>query len=109
MLGIRDKDFNKTLVFGNSIYTNENQYLYKSYPNNVMKRVSQHFLDMKIIKVHDFRKTNASLLFESGATIKDVSQRIGHRSTKITTDIYIKVTQAKQEVTTEQFAKYMAF
>lgn len=108
-LGIRDTDFGKKLVFSNSIYTNENQYLYKSYPNNVMKRVSKHYPDMKIIKVHDFRKTNASLLFESGASIKDVSQRLGHRSTKITTDIYIKVTQAKQEETIEQFSKFMAF
>lgn len=51
---------------------------------------------MKIIRVHDFRKTNASLLFESGTSIKDVSQRLGHKSTKITTDIYIIVPQTKQ-------------
>jgi integrase len=108
-LGIRDQDFNENVVFCNSVLTNKNQYLYKSYANNVMKRVKKHFPDMKIIKVHDFRKTNASLLFESGASIKDVSQRLGHKSTKITTDIYIKVTQAKQNETAENFAKYMSF
>ncbi|OJG75019.1 hypothetical protein RV12_GL002064 [Enterococcus quebecensis] len=64
---------------------------------------------MKIIRVHDFRKTNASLLFESGASIKNVSQRLGHKSTKITTDIYIKVTKAKQNKTAEKFSDYMAF
>ncbi|MCD5002141.1 tyrosine-type recombinase/integrase [Enterococcus saccharolyticus] len=64
---------------------------------------------MKIIKVHDFRKTNASLLFESGASIKDVAQRLGHKSIKTTTDVYVKVTKAKQDETAEQFAKYMAF
>ncbi|MHC5269288.1 tyrosine-type recombinase/integrase [Enterococcus sp. LJL98] len=106
-LGIRDN--NSTVVFCNSVLTNENPYLSKAYPNNVMKRVKKHFPDMKIIKVHDFRKTNASLLFESGASIKDVSQRLGHKSTKTTTDIYIKVTQEKQDNTAEQFAKYMAF
>lgn len=108
-LGIRDQNFNENVVFCNSVLTNENQYLYKSYANNVMKKIKKHFPDTKIIKVHDFRKTNASLLFESGASIKDVSQRLGHKSTKVTTDIYIKVTQTKQNETAENFAKYMAF
>ncbi|WP_251865453.1 site-specific integrase [Enterococcus malodoratus] len=108
-LGIRDKNFSRSVVFCNSILNSENQYLYKAYANNVMKKVANHFPDMKIIKVHDFRKTNASLLFESGASIKDVSQRLGHKSTKITTDIYIMVTQTKQDETAANFAKYMAF
>lgn len=108
-LGIRDKNFSKRVVFCNSVLNGENQYLYKAYANNVMKKVANHFPDMKIIKVHDFRKTNASLLFESGASIKDVSQRLGHKSTKITTNIYIMVTQTKQDETAANFAKYMAF
>ncbi|KAF1295091.1 integrase [Enterococcus sp. JM4C] len=108
-LGIRDENFNNNVVFSNSVLYRENQYLYKAYPNHVMEKVKRHFPDMKIIKVHDFRKTNASLLFESGASIKDVSQRLGHKSTKITTDIYIKVTKAKQNETAEKFSEYMAF
>lgn len=108
-LGIRDENFNDNVVFSNSVLYRKNQYLYKAYPNNVLEKVKRHFPDMKIIKVHDFRKTNASLLFESGASIKDVSQRLGHKSTKITTDIYIKVTKAKQNETAEKFSKYMAF
>lgn len=108
-VGIRDQNFEKNVVFCNSVLLNENQYLYKSYANNVMKKVEKHFPDMKIIKVHGFRKTNASLLFESGASIKDVSQRLGHKSSKTTTDIYIMVTQTKQEETAEKFAQYMAF
>lgn len=108
-LGIRDENFNDNVVFSNSVLYRERRYLYKAYPNNVMERVKRHFPNMKIIKVHDFRKTNASLLFESGASIKDVSQRLGHKSTKITTDIYIKVTKVKQNETAEKFSKYMAF
>lgn len=108
-LGEREKDFHKNVVFCNSVLYRDNTYLYKSYPNNVLKKVHKHFPDMKIIKVHDFRKTNASLLFESGASIKDVSQRLGHKSTKVTTDIYIMVTETKQNETAEQFANYMAF
>lgn len=108
-LGIREENFSANIVFCNSVLYSENQYLYKSYANNVLLKVKKYFPSMKIIKVHDFRKTNASLLFESGASIKDVSQRLGHKSTKITTDIYIMVTETKQDETAENFSKYMAF
>ncbi|MCA5014297.1 tyrosine-type recombinase/integrase [Enterococcus sp. S22(2020)] len=108
-LGIRDKHFENNVVFSNSVLYRDRQYLYKSYPNHVMDKVKRHFPEMKMIRVHNFRKTNASLLFESGASIKDVSQRLGHKSTKITTDIYIKVTQTKQNETAEKFSQYMAF
>lgn len=53
---------------------------------------------MKIIKVDDFRKTNASLLFESGASMKDVAKILGHKSTKNTTDIYVKVTPTEHKM-----------
>ncbi|MDT1958678.1 site-specific integrase [Carnobacterium divergens] len=108
-LGIRQENFNENVVFCNSVLDRKNPYLYKSYANNVLKKVKRHFPNMKIIKVHDFRKTNASLLFESGASIKDVSQRLGHKSTKVTTDIYVMVTQSKQDETAEHFSEYMAF
>lgn len=108
-LGIRDDNFGATVIFRNSVLYRERQYLYKNYANEVMRKVHRHFPDMKIIKVHDFRKTNASLLFESGATIKDVSQRLGHKSTGITMEIYIMVTKEKQSETAEKFAQYMAF
>lgn len=108
-LGLRNEKFQESVVFCNSILDRDNAYLYKAYPNNVLKKVQKYFPDMKMIKVHDFRKTNASLLFESGASIKDVSQRLGHKSTKTTTDIYIKVTETKQSKTADEFEKYMAF
>ncbi|MCC9079474.1 tyrosine-type recombinase/integrase [Enterococcus faecium] len=48
---------------------------------------------MKIIKVHGFRKTHATLLFEAGAQVKDVQDRLGHSSSKTIMDIYIKVSK----------------
>lgn len=108
-LVIRDKHFENNVVFSNSVLYRDRQYLYKSYPNHVMDKVKRHFPEMKMIRVHDFRKTNASLLFESGASIKDVSQRLGHKSIKITTDIYIKVTQTKRDEIAEKFSQYMSF
>lgn len=107
--GIRDNDLQESVVFCNLLFHRKRKYLRKNYANEYMARIKRNFPEMKIITVHGFRKTNASLLFESGASIKDVSQRLGHKSTNITMDIYIKVTQAKQDKTTEDFAKYMAF
>jgi site-specific recombinase XerD len=66
-----------------------------------MAKVKKHFPNMKIIKVHNFRK--------SGASIKDVAKILGYKSTKTTTDIYVKVIPAKQNETIDAFAKYMAF
>uniref|UniRef100_UPI0026A66A4E site-specific integrase n=1 Tax=Enterococcus plantarum TaxID=1077675 RepID=UPI0026A66A4E len=108
-LGIRNDLFENNVVFGQSVLQREKQHLGKSYPNHVMARVKKHFPDMKIIKVHDFRKTTASLLFESGTDVVDVAKILGHKSTKTTTDIYVKVTPVKQNETVDKFSKYMAF
>jgi len=62
---------------------------------------------MKIIKVHGFRKTHATLLFEAGAQIKDVQDRLGHSSSKTTMDIYIQVSKNRQEETVDLFFSYM--
>ncbi|ENY5687073.1 tyrosine-type recombinase/integrase [Listeria monocytogenes] len=106
---MRDEHFENNVVFSQSVLYRKTQYLGKSYPNHVMAKAKKLFPDMKIIKVHDFRKTNASLLFESGASIKAVAKISGHKSTKNTTDIYVKVTPVKQNETIDAFAKYMAF
>ncbi|MGT2357018.1 tyrosine-type recombinase/integrase [Staphylococcus aureus] len=43
--------------------------------------------------VHSFRHTRASLLFESGATTKEVELRLGHSDIKTTMDIYKHITR----------------
>lgn len=82
-------------------------FLYKGYPNHVMSKVARKFPDMKIIKVHGFRKTHATLLFEAGAQVKDVQDRLGHSSSKTTMDIYIQVSKNRQEETVQLFDSYM--
>lgn len=74
-----------------------------------MKKGKEHFPDMKIIKVHNFSKTNVLFLFESRASIKDAFKRLDHKSTMVTTDIYIKITESKQNKTAGQFEKYRVF
>lgn len=61
------------------------------------------------IKPHGFRHTHASLLFESGASIKEVQDRLGHENIKTTMDIYTHVTESAREKTAEKFARYIDF
>lgn len=52
-------------------------------------------------------RMHASLLFEAGATIKEVQTRLGHSSSKTTLDIYTHVTQSKKQEVAQKFANYI--
>lgn len=47
--------------------------------------------EMKNIRIHDMRHTHASLLLESGVSVKRVQLRLGHAKPSITHDIYSHV------------------
>ncbi|PEN96246.1 site-specific integrase [Bacillus cereus] len=106
--GIR-VDESHNIVICNSVLHSDKQYLYKSYPKNVMDKICKHFPDTKRIKIHGFRHTHASLLFESGEDIKVVQQRLGHSSIKTTMDIYTHVTPTREKDTGLRFAQYVNF
>jgi integrase len=55
---------------------------------------------------HGFRHTHAVLLLESGATIKYVSKRLGHKSIKTTSDTYLDITEKIEEDELKKFANY---
>ncbi len=74
-----------------------------------MDKVKRHFPELKKIKIHGFRHTHASLLFEAGADIKDVQERLGHTDIKTTMNIYTHITPARKEETAEKFSKYVNF
>lgn len=102
--GIRIDDVKDVPVISTIKANKKRDFLYKAYPNHVMDKVARKFPDMKIIKVHSFGKTHASLLFEARAQIKDVQDCSGHSSSKTTMDIYIQVSQNRQEETVEMFS-----
>ncbi|QNK89057.1 site-specific integrase [Sporosarcina sp. resist] len=57
---------------------------------------------------HGFRHTHAVLLLESGASIKFVADRLGHKTTKTTTDTYLDITEKIEEDELKKFASYTA-
>ncbi len=57
---------------------------------------------------HGFRHTHAILLLESGASIKFVGDRLGHKTIKTTADTYLDITEKIEKDELEKFAFYTA-
>lgn len=71
-----------------------------------MKSLPKNF---KQISIHGFRHTHASLLFEAGASIKDVQSRLGHSDIQTTMDVYTHVTKDAKEKLANKFNAFINF
>ncbi|MCE5168497.1 site-specific integrase [Paenibacillus profundus] len=77
-----------------------------AYPNDRLNEIiTKHNLHK--ITVHGLRHTHASLLFEAGANIKEVQERLGHSDIKMTMNIYTHVTKTVKEQTAQKFQKFL--
>lgn len=65
--------------------------------------------DFKQISIHGFRHTHASLLFEAGASIKDVQSRLGHSDIQTTMNVYTHVSKTAKEQLANRFNNYVDF
>lgn len=59
------------------------------------------------ITTHGLRHTHCSLLFEAGASIKEVQFRLGHRDVKTTLDVYTHVTKKTKSETINKFTNFL--
>ncbi|WP_404591573.1 tyrosine-type recombinase/integrase [Enterococcus sp. UD-01] len=66
-----------------------------------------HHTDFYKITIHQMRHTHASLLFESGANLKDVQAKLGYEEMQTTMNIYTHVTETKSKKTVDNFASFM--
>lgn len=85
----------------------ENKPLYLDYLNHNLKKILKKY-NLEYITVHGFRHTHCSLLFEAGASIKEVQERLGHTDIKTTMNIYAHVTDRQKEETADKFANFMS-
>jgi integrase len=64
--------------------------------NKYMAQVTKKY-GIKTITTHGFRHTHCSLLFEAGASIKEVQDRLGHSDVQTTMNIYAHVSKNNKE------------
>lgn len=62
---------------------------------------------LKPITPHGLRHTHASLLFSAGVDPKNISDRLGHSTIKITLDLYTHITEEQRTDTVEKLLEYM--
>ena len=93
---------NDNLLFANSKGT----YTVLSKPQRWNNAICKKY-DLRHIKVHGFRHTHASLLFDAGVSMKDVKERLGHSDITTTMNIYTHVTKKEAKKTAVSFANYM--
>lgn len=62
---------------------------------------------LEFIPVHKMRHTHASLLFEAGATPKEVQKRLGHGKIETTMDVYTHTTQLSRDQFAEKFSEHI--
>lgn len=94
-----------------------NQLLFSSIDNGLIqpsksRKWLMHIFNkynLKQITTHGFRHTHCSLLFESGANIQEVQDRLGHSDVKTTMNIYTHVTEQAKEKIADNFAKHVNF
>ncbi|MEJ6399962.1 site-specific integrase [Nicoliella lavandulae] len=61
------------------------------------------------ITVHGFRHTHASALFASGASIKEVQERLGHEDVQTTMNVYTHVTKQQNKDAVNKLVNYLDF
>lgn len=77
-----------------------------AYPNELLNSFMTVY-DLHRITIHGLRHTHASMLFEAGASIKEVQVRLGHKDIQTTMNIYTHVTKTMSKKTAENFLNYM--
>lgn len=92
------------------LFTNlrTNKRLQVQHPNKAMDKICKKY-NFKKIKIHGFRHTHCSLLFEAGLSIQEVQDRLGHGDINTTMDVYAHITEKQREKVAEKFANYISF
>lgn len=92
----------KQLVFNNE----QNEYLQPTKTRKWIMYVQNKY-KLNTITTHGLRHTHCSLLFEAGASLKEVQDRLGHSDVQTTMNIYAHVTKKAKEEAILKFASYI--
>lgn len=74
----------------------------RDYFKEVCKRAK-----VPVLSPHALRHSHAVHLLESGANIKYVSERLGHKSTHVTADTYLHITEKLEKESLDLYSNYI--
>lgn len=102
----------KESVFIKKMYGIESRYLFTTkhgepYRYDTARAILKRYGYKS--NTHIFRKTCASLLAEQGVPLKYIQDRLGHEDDKMTTDIYIQVTEKMKKDQQDYFKNLNIF
>lgn len=68
--------------------------------SSIRKILNRHLklADLHHIRIHDFRHSNTTLLYDSGCDAKYVAQRLGHISELTSLEVYKHLTKSREQV-----------
>lgn len=98
-----------------TMYNQENNFIFgrddgtpfpKSTLYNAFSAAIEH-VDYDKLPIHSTRHTHAVILLEANVPMKEVQERLGHKSIQITSDIYSHVTRKMETVSIAKFDDYM--
>jgi len=92
----------KQLVFSNE----HNEYMQPTKTRKWIVHVQDKY-KLGTITTHGLRHTHCSLLFESGVSLKEVQDRLGHSDVQTTMNIYAHVSKKAKEEAISKFANYI--
>ncbi|HGF7539450.1 TPA: site-specific integrase [Enterococcus hirae] len=98
----------KQLLFPN----HKNSFLEPNIPREWLQTIARHHKkkttkDLKIITIHGFRHTHASLLYLSGINLKEAQERLGHSNVKTTLNVYTHLSDKQREQTVDKLIEFM--
>lgn len=97
-----------TMKSSQLVFSNErNEYLQPTKTRKWIVQVQKKY-NLKTITTHGLRHTHCSLLFEAGASIKEVQDRLGHSDVQTTLNIYAHVSKEKKTSAIQKFVDYVA-
>lgn len=88
--------------------TRNNTHKSLNTPSKWMKPIIEKY-NLPKITVHGFRHSHASALFSSGATIKEVQERLGHEDAQTILNIYTHVTDGQNREAIKRHSQFLNF
>ncbi|STP39309.1 integrase [Enterococcus durans] len=91
------------LVFSSAM---DNSFIQLSKPRKWLQTILKQE-NLKTITIHGLRHSGAVMMLESGLTLKDIQDRLGHSDISITSAYYLHISEKRKRETIDQMTDYI--